>query len=128
MKFGIVGSRTIKDRSIIPRAIEMIKESRSKFKITKIVSGGAIGVDTMAEKYADRNEIDKKIFEADWEKLGKKAGYIRNEEIVEYCDELLIIWDGKSKGTKHDIDLCKKHHKDYYLVMVKITMRRIRNE
>jgi len=41
--------------------------------------------------------------------LGKAAGFIRNAEMAEYADALIAFWDGRSKGTKHMIDLAKKH-------------------
>ena len=34
-------------------------------------------------------------------------------DMVKACDHCLIIWDGKSKGTKHDIDLCTQYKKPY---------------
>ena len=43
-----------------------------------------------------------------WDLYGKKAGYMRNEEMAKVADGAIIFWDGESKGTKHMIDLCKK--------------------
>ena len=47
-------------------------------------------------------------YPAEWNKYGKKAGFLRNETMVNKCDMAIIIWDEKSKGAKHVIDLCKK--------------------
>jgi hypothetical protein len=43
-------------------------------------------------------------FPADWDQHGKAAGPIRNREMAEYADELIALWDGKSRGTKNMID------------------------
>jgi hypothetical protein len=43
------------------------------------------------------------VFHADWDGLGKRAGFIRNEEVVSYCDVLVAFWDGVSRGTAHAI-------------------------
>ena len=43
-----------------------------------------------------------------WDIYGKKAGYMRNEEMAKVADALVVFWDGKSKGTKHMIDIGKK--------------------
>lgn len=43
-------------------------------------------------------------FPADWDAYGKAAGPIRNQHMVDYCDMAIILWDGKSKGTKDCID------------------------
>ena len=37
--------------------------------------------------------------------------------MVKAADEVLILWDGESKGTKHDIDLCEKYNKPYVVLI-----------
>lgn len=76
----------------------------------EIVSGRANGADKLGEKYAEKNGYDIAYFPANWNKYGKRAGYLRNEEMAEYADALIAYWDGKSRGTKHMIDLAKKHN------------------
>ena len=52
-------------------------------------------------------------YKANWDKYGKSAGYKRNAEMVNQLDKndiAFIFWDGKSKGTKHTIDLCNKNN------------------
>ena len=48
-----------------------------------------------------------KRFPADWDKFKKAAGYIRNEQMGNYCDIAIIFWDGSSKGTLNMIT-CKE--------------------
>lgn len=104
MKVIIAGSRIFnEDLIIINTAIAM-----SAFKVDEIVSGGARGIDRLALKYAQLIDMPYKVFPADWEKNGRKAGYLRNIQMAEYSDALIAIWDGKSKGTKHMIDIAKK--------------------
>lgn len=105
MKFAIVGSRTFKDYFLL-------KERLSKFKISEIISGGADGADFLAERYAEEYSIKLTVFPADWEKFGKRAGYVRNIQIVDKCDLVYAFWDGKSKGTKHSIDYARKIDKE----------------
>lgn len=71
---------------------------------TMIISGGAIGVDTLAEKYADRMDIPKVIIRPDYKKYGKLAPLVRNKQMVDMADMVIAIWDGKSRGTKNTID------------------------
>jgi hypothetical protein len=82
----------------------------------EIVSGKAKGADTLGELYANENNIKIIEFPADWEKFGKKAGYIRNEEMAKYSDSCIVFWDGKSKGTKHMIELAKKYNLNLKIV------------
>ena len=61
---------------------------------------------------ADLKEYKIAEFPPDWNKYGKRAGYIRNAEMARYASEengaLIAFWDTKSKGTKHMIDLAKE--------------------
>ena len=83
--------------------------------ITEVVSGCAKGADTLGEEWATKNNIPIKKFPADWETHGKGAGFIRNKEMVDYADSLLVIWDGVSKGTQHTVSLAKTTGMPYYI-------------
>lgn len=109
-KLAVVGSRSITDYSFIKRLLDRKLDS-----IECIISGGARGVDTLAERWANENRIPIKVFPADWDRWGKRAGYIRNETIIKECDICLAIWDGQSKGTLHSVNLCKKYKKPHLL-------------
>lgn len=77
----------------------------------EIVSGGASGIDACGEMFAQSIGIPVKIFEADWKTHGKAAGPIRNKEMAEYADILLLIWNGKSRGSanmKHQMEKLNK--------------------
>ena len=96
MKVVIAGSRDITDYRRLRALIE-----RSGFEITEVVSGQARGVDRMGERWAVANNIPIKPMPANWTKYGnKRAGQIRNREMAEYADAVIILWDGKSPGTK----------------------------
>ena len=111
MRLIIAGSR-----GLYVAAVDMhhIVE-RAGFKPTEIVSGTARGIDQAGENYAKIYEIPTKKFPADWDRYGKAAGYIRNEDMATYADALLAIWDGESRGTKNMIDLMEKAGKPVYV-------------
>lgn len=101
MKTIIAGSRTITDLRFLEESIE-----KSGLTITEVVCGGARGVDDLGRKWAGNgNRVPVKMFPADWDRHGKSAGYRRNVEMADYADALIAIWDGKSKGTKHMIEV-----------------------
>ena len=110
MKTLIAGSRDIQDYTILQAAIK-----DSGFKITKVISGGARGVDTLAIRWAIQNQIDCIIRPAKWDIWGKKAGYVRNTFMVGEASQVITIWDGKSKGTKHIIDIVKEQNKKLFI-------------
>lgn len=103
MKTLICGSRTINNYSLVKQVI-----NDSGFYITEVVSGGAKGVDSLAEQWAKEHNINVKHFLPNWGKYGKSAGVIRNQQMVDYANVIIAIWDGKSKGTKWTIDYALK--------------------
>ena len=75
--------------------------------IDEIVVGGAKGADTLGLLFARNNNHKVKSFPADWSKSKKLAGFIRNDKMAKYADVLVAFWNGKSKGTKHMIEVAK---------------------
>ena len=110
MKLAVVGSR-IFDDSFYDEVKDKLDFIIAKYHVNVIVSGGAKGIDTLADKYANEMRLSKIIFPAQWQVYGRSAGVIRNKEIVDYCDLLVAFWDGKSSGTKNSIDLAKEQDK-----------------
>lgn len=84
----------------------------------QIVSGTARGADQLGERYAEKWNIPLKRFPADWDKHGKAAGHIRNQEMAEYADVLVAFWDGESKGTKSMIDKALKEKLETHVYLI----------
>lgn len=99
MKLLIAGSRSITDIDISP----YIPEGTDC-----IITGGANGIDRLAEMYADKTKISKIVMRPRYELYKRGAPLKRNEEMVDMCDKVLAFWDGISNGTKHTIDYAKK--------------------
>ena len=72
-----------------------------------IISGGARGADTLAERYAKEANYKLEVFKADWTKHGKQAGFIRNGYIITAADAVVAFWDGTSRGTLDTINKAK---------------------
>lgn len=113
MKVAIVGSRSISDQIFVETLFNCFVYIFGK--PTKIISGGAKGIDTFADDFAHTSNIELQVFRPDWSKYGKKAGFVRNEDIIKNCDICLAIWDGYSNGTKNDLELCEQYKKDFVL-------------
>ena len=107
MKLLIAGSRSITDFDLAP----YIPDGTDL-----IISGGANGIDALAEKYADKKKISKLIVRPRYDLYGKAAPIKRNETMVEIADAVLVIWDGKSKGTNSTINFAKKLNKELILI------------
>lgn len=116
MRLAIIGSRSLNSDSINSIISQVI--NKSKTPITEIISGGAAGVDTVAEQYAKLNNIKLKVFKPKYNEHGKAATFIRNDEIVKNSDGVLAIWDGQSKGTQYTINKAKKENKKVMIVKI----------
>lgn len=123
MKLAIVGGKDFSDKEIFKAAIKPIFH-----QIELIISGGAPGADSMAEKFADNASIPKSIHPALWDdfdvdepiyykydKTGRAynalAGFNRNSKIVAECEVLYAFWNGKSPGTKDSITKAQNQNK-----------------
>ena len=106
MKIIIAGGREFNDYDLLCQNCDKALSLQTEIEI---VSGTANGADKLGEQYANEKGYLIKQFPADWDKYGKSAGYKRNEEMAKYADALIAFWDGKSKGTKHMIDLAKRY-------------------
>ena len=108
MKLLIAGGRDFNDYERLKRYVDWL---RKKYDIKEIVCGMARGADMLGYKYAVENNIKVAKFPADWDKYGKRAGYLRNYDMGVYCDNGVLFWDKHSKGTKHMIDIMNKLNK-----------------
>lgn len=73
-----------------------------------IVSGGARGADTLAERYAADNAIPLRVFHPNWKEQGRAAGMIRNLKIVQNSTYVVAFLGPKSRGTKNTIKLARE--------------------
>lgn len=122
----IAGSRDFDDfPKLMNSCIDIlfkITNQHSDLDKIRIVSGTARGADQLGEQYAKITGYEVSRFPADWDGLGKMAGYVRNAEIAKFavadgnCGVLIAFWDGKSRGTKHMIDLAEKNALEVHIV------------
>lgn len=107
IKVIIAGTRDFNDYALLKKDVDYFLQDFNPNKI-EIVSGNARGADKLGERYAKEHNLPVKLFPANWDKYGKRAGYLRNQEMANYSDMLIAFWDEKSKGTRHMIDIAKK--------------------
>ena len=127
LRIIIAGSRDFNDYKLLKTSMRDILKNISLDDINKIkiISGTARGADQLGERFAKQFKLEVVKFPADWNRFGKRAGYIRNEEMAKYSVKddnygmLVAFWDGKSRGTKHMIDLAKKHGVEIHVVRFK---------
>ncbi len=113
MRVAVVGSRSFSDYQLLASRLQQLPHIR------RIISGGAVGADQLAERWAKKQGIETRIFRPDWKKYGKSAGIIRNREIVAHADMVIAFWDGESKGTGYTIQFAQEKGIDVQTVPFK---------
>ncbi len=106
MRVAIIGSRGFNEEQ--KRKAYALLCRYIPANTTEIVSGGAQGIDKLAELYAAQNHLPTKIFLPDYKTYGKRAPIIRNDEIIAYAQYVLALWDGASHGTAYTVASCIK--------------------
>ena len=107
LRVGVVGSRDWEDKLFIFSVLRDFLRTRQDKDIV-LVSGGAKGVDTYAEEFAQLYNYPIEIFRADWKRYGRSAGFIRNELIAKNSDIIFAFRKNNSSGTTHTITLARK--------------------
>lgn len=113
MKVAIIGSRRF-SQFTLEELMEQIPAGA-----TEIVSGGASGVDRMAEQAARLLGLPCKIFYPNYPVFGRQAPLSRNRQIADYADLVLAFWDNHSRGTAHTINYCIQTHKPFQIFNIK---------
>lgn len=108
-KVIIAGGRDFNDYELLKEYMDSYLEKYIKLKYRIIIiSGTARGADSLGERYAEERGFEIIRKPAQWDLYGKSAGYRRNAEMADIADSCVTFWDGKSRGTKHMIDLANK--------------------
>lgn len=74
----------------------------------EIISGMAKGADTLGIRYAEEHQLTMVLYPANWKNYPRMAGILRNMNMLVTATHLVALWDGKSHGTKHMIEIAKE--------------------
>lgn len=115
MKVAIIGSRSFNNYKLFVEEIKRVLEEK-EWTLEEIVSGGAGGTDRLAWQYALVHKIKYTEFPADWKKFGKRAGHMRNTDIINYADVVIAFWDLRSPGTSDSIKKATEQGKSIVVI------------
>ena len=122
MKLGITGSRSNTEFDFTALFSRQVKEFNfflGRRRITSLITGGASGIDTLAEKCAKKLNIPCQIIRPDYSRYHRNAPLKRNLQIIEKCDALLVIWNGSpaSRGTVYTASHALKSGKPVFVIL-----------
>jgi|SRR6266853_665132 len=109
MKVLVCGSRHFEDYERLKREVLRILPIGNHMN-TIVISGHARGADSLGERLAKDMEFKCEIYPADWNTYGKRAGPIRNSQMLkEGKPDLVIAFRGpNSRGTQNMITQARK--------------------
>ena len=92
----VCGGRDFNDASMVREILDQVHED---LNISCIIEGGARGADRLAGAWALVSGIDREVYHADWNRYGRRAGYLRNVRMAnEGKPDLIVAFPG-GKGT-----------------------------
>ena len=92
----VCGGRDYVDKS---RVFAVLDATHDLLGVTLIIQGGARGADRLARAWAEWRGVPCDEYEADWDRHGKRAGFLRNRDmLVEGQPDFVIAFPG-GRGT-----------------------------
>ena len=116
MKLIVAGGRDFVNTQVMITVLMDLVEKDKIDPNPELVCGMARGADMLAYSLWANHNMKIHTFPADWKTHPRSAGYIRNAEMGNFADVLVAFWDGKSRGTKHMIDIMQRLNKPVYIV------------
>lgn len=103
-RIAIVGSRNFHDYERFKLHVDSILCSEQHDASDYvIISGGAQGADTLAERYAKEKGYELVVYRPNWKTYGKRAGIMRNTDIINDADMCIAFPSKSGRGTQDSI-------------------------
>ncbi|WP_199097187.1 SLOG family protein [Dyella sp. ASV21] len=121
MKIIVAGGRDFANIELMHDHITHLVQHGWMADDSTLVCGMARGADMLAYTlWTERYDNPVEKFPADWDRLGKGAGFIRNRQMAETADKLIAFWDGKSRGTEHMVQTMQTLGKPVHIVRYQV--------
>jgi len=95
MKVLVCGGRNYQNATKVREILDLF----GKDKILLVIHGGAPGADRLAGQWALRNNVAERVYHADWPKYGRRAGPIRNQQMLDEGSPHLVVAFQGGSGT-----------------------------
>jgi hypothetical protein len=102
MILGVFGPRDFKNGPEVRKGVyysnySYIADCLDEYEITKIITGGGLGVEQLALRYAVEKGIDHQVIPPNLSEHGQDAFRIRNAEIITAIQMGVVFWDGRDR-------------------------------
>lgn len=94
----VCGGRGYPDRAFVFRQLDWLAQ-RYEAEGLHVIEGGAEGADRWAREWRQERRIGGRTFAAEWVRLGRKAGMLRNQRMLREGRPALVVAFPGGKGT-----------------------------
>lgn len=103
----VCGGRAYNDRERVFKILDAAAQALANRHI-KIIHGAATGADSLAKLWATERRVNNQAFPADWDIHGKRAGFIRNKQMLDEGKPHVVIAFPGGVGTRMMVQLAKR--------------------
>lgn len=123
----VAGSRNYDDYINFSKGMsEFIKTFGNK-SIIYITGKARTGADALIIRWCIEHNYPWIEFPANWDALGKSAGYVRNVEMAAVATDLIVWYDGISRGTKHMVDTANRKGLSVTTMLINVVKKELPN-
>lgn len=97
MRLLVCGGRDFSDRVAAFAMLDYLHAAHGG--LTRIIQGGAKGADALAKEWANLRNVGVTQVDADWNRLGKRAGPARNQTMLDTCEPDAVLAFPGGVGT-----------------------------
>ena len=110
MKILVCGGRNFEDTAVLNRVLFPYQYGAQNV----IIHGGARGADRLAARWADEHDVETEAYPAYWDKYGKRAGFLRNAQMLKEGKPDIVIAFPGGNGTA---DMMRRAHSAGVIVL-----------
>lgn len=98
------------ERAFVKRVVDLLDPK------DRVIHGGARGADSLSGAYAKLAGLKVTIYEANWRQFGRRAGPIRNQNMLDLGRPELVIYftedrDNPTTGTRDMVERARRANK-----------------
>lgn len=112
MTTALLATRTLTDAA----HYEAVKTALNSLGTTILLHGAEGAGKQHAERWARETGNQQTGYPPNWKEHGKAAGPIRGKTMITNADNVIALWDGRSKGTANELKEARRQGKRVTLI------------